>query len=519
MGREIACIGMIVGLLSAVPFPACGQEPQSFHVSQAIVRMPQVKTYLDITDGNDQAVPDLGAARLTASLGGRSLNAAGPSVSFEKSGEGVGYVFAIDTSGSILPKHLEQIKIAMANWIAEMGPMDRVALLSFSDKVDVISDFTADKNRVKDGLSRLQQGGDRTLLHLALSEALDLGTRHDQDLPDRRAVLVLSDGKDEGSGLAVEDVLLKAQTLHVPIYAIGYSNLPGKERRQYLDVLHRFALLSGGAYSESGEGDLAPSFVSVKKAIARVFIATFQCPDYPSDGHNYRLEVQLNAGTRSFSDGYELPVFSAQVRGPGGGPVSPAARGQRRKLMWVAGAGVGALLVLAGLFVFRRKRQRRKETDAVSPMPVQPVPWPPSAPIDAGAGATAIPELSQPPASSSVVRFQFTTLRGSRRGEKQEVEMRIPSRNGTATPVIHMGRLVIGRLPGCDLTLTGDDAVSGQHCALLWDKGRLIVQDLKSSNGTAVNGVPVRGDQPLESGDVIAVGHNEYRMMVLPEQL
>jgi hypothetical protein len=199
--------------------------------------------------------------------------------------------------------------------------------------------------------------------------------------------------------------------------------------------------------------------------------------------------------------------------------VSPAARGQRRKLMWVAGAGVGALLVLAGLFVFRRKRQRRKETDAVSPMPVQPVPWPPSAPIDAGAGATAIPELSQPPASSSVVRFQFTTLRGSRRGEKQEVEMRIPSRNGTATPVIHMGRLVIGRLPGCDLTLTGDDAVSGQHCALLWDKGRLIVQDLKSSNGTAVNGVPVRGDQPLESGDVIAVGHNEYRMMVLPEQL
>jgi pSer/pThr/pTyr-binding forkhead associated (FHA) protein len=64
--------------------------------------------------------------------------------------------------------------------------------------------------------------------------------------------------------------------------------------------------------------------------------------------------------------------------------------------------------------------------------------------------------------------------------------------------------LVIGRSPGCDLTLA-EPSVSRWHAELIRDGERWVVRDMGSTNGTRLNGWRVRR-AVLEPGDVLALG-------------
>ncbi|HEX3795488.1 MAG TPA: DUF3662 and FHA domain-containing protein [Acidimicrobiales bacterium] len=64
--------------------------------------------------------------------------------------------------------------------------------------------------------------------------------------------------------------------------------------------------------------------------------------------------------------------------------------------------------------------------------------------------------------------------------------------------------LVIGRLPECGIVLS-DTNVSRRHAELRRAGDGVLLTDLGSTNGTRVNGVPVR-EQILVSGDEVSVG-------------
>jgi pSer/pThr/pTyr-binding forkhead associated (FHA) protein len=64
--------------------------------------------------------------------------------------------------------------------------------------------------------------------------------------------------------------------------------------------------------------------------------------------------------------------------------------------------------------------------------------------------------------------------------------------------------LTLGRHPEQDITLE-DNAVSSLHAELRPENGGWLIVDLGSSNGTLVNGLPVRR-AVLHSGDRIELG-------------
>jgi hypothetical protein len=66
------------------------------------------------------------------------------------------------------------------------------------------------------------------------------------------------------------------------------------------------------------------------------------------------------------------------------------------------------------------------------------------------------------------------------------------------------GPAVLGRLPECDVVVN-DPNVSRRHAEFRRVSDGVVVTDLGSTNGTRVNGVPVR-EQQLISGDEITVG-------------
>jgi len=66
------------------------------------------------------------------------------------------------------------------------------------------------------------------------------------------------------------------------------------------------------------------------------------------------------------------------------------------------------------------------------------------------------------------------------------------------------GEVTIGRSPDCQIVLK-DFGISRTHARLVADEEGVRIQDLKSKNGTQVNGVPVV-EAPLKDGDRILLG-------------
>lgn len=67
------------------------------------------------------------------------------------------------------------------------------------------------------------------------------------------------------------------------------------------------------------------------------------------------------------------------------------------------------------------------------------------------------------------------------------------------------GEGVIGRAPTCAIHLK-DDHVSLTHARVFERGGTLWVEDLKSTNGTLLNGQSIRHAAPLHAGDRLTVG-------------
>lgn len=73
------------------------------------------------------------------------------------------------------------------------------------------------------------------------------------------------------------------------------------------------------------------------------------------------------------------------------------------------------------------------------------------------------------------------------------------------------GKILIGRAEECDIRPLGEE-VSRRHCAVVAEGGGLTVQDLKSRNGTYVNGVRIAAKVTAADGDVIRVGPLELKV-------
>ena len=91
----------------------------------------------------------------------------------------------------------------------------------------------------------------------------------------------------------------------------------------------------------------------------------------------------------------------------------------------------------------------------------------------------------------------------------------IPSTTRKAAPTAPGTRLeiraelVAGRDPHNAISIPADGYASGRHARFLRGDQSDIVEDLKSTNGTYVNGQRLGGAQPLRPGDVVTIGQTQ----------
>src|SRR6185503_6971824 len=144
-------------------------------------------------------------------------------------------VLMVDASSSVA-SNLDDFRRAADGFAERLQREDRISLIKFDDRIELLQDWTNSRFQLKRALNRIEPGmftRFNDALMLAAKEQFSAGkTRH--------AVIVLSDGIDSGRGAATLEAalqaLLKAQ---VTVYVVSNTQIARASKRAELDTLLR----------------------------------------------------------------------------------------------------------------------------------------------------------------------------------------------------------------------------------------------------------------------------------------
>lgn len=173
-------------------------------------------------------------------------------------------VLLLDVSGSV-EERMDFIRKAARDFLRTTSPQDRISIISFRDDIQIISDFSTDRQLLSRKLDEIDAGGG-TALYDALGYVLAEPLQRLRG--ERTAIVVMSDGDDNKSFLpfpAILEALTESGALVYPLYVpsglIPESSVPRPEitidplRTRYLTLTTRaeeearkLADASGGIY-------------------------------------------------------------------------------------------------------------------------------------------------------------------------------------------------------------------------------------------------------------------------------
>ncbi|HEU4796588.1 MAG TPA: VWA domain-containing protein [Pyrinomonadaceae bacterium] len=173
-------------------------------------------------------------------------------------------VLLLDVSGSV-EERMDFIRKAARDFLRTASPQDRISIISFRDDIQVISDFSTDRQMLSRKLDEIDAGGG-TALYDALGYVLTGPLRRLRG--ERTAIVVMSDGDDNKSFIpfpAILEALSESGALVYPLYVpsglVPEASVPKPEitidplRTRYLTLTTRaeeearkLAAASGGVY-------------------------------------------------------------------------------------------------------------------------------------------------------------------------------------------------------------------------------------------------------------------------------
>ncbi|HST52619.1 MAG TPA: VWA domain-containing protein [Pyrinomonadaceae bacterium] len=213
-----------------------------------------------VTDHNGRAIAGLTAKDFTVTEDGseRAVRDVQPATA------PFNLILVLDVSGSV-EERIDFIRKAALSFLDTASPQDRIAIISFRDDVQLVSDFTTDRHLLSERIKDIQAGG-ATALYDALGYSLVDTLKPLRG--ERTGIVVLSDGDDNRSFLSfqsVVDTIYETGAIIYPLYIpsglMPASDTAGAEaaldptRSRFLELTSRadvegrkLAEVSGGTY-------------------------------------------------------------------------------------------------------------------------------------------------------------------------------------------------------------------------------------------------------------------------------
>lgn len=238
----------------------------------------------------------------------------------------VNIAILLDTSRST-ERVLDEIQKAALEFIEQLKPNDRCLIISFDWQVRVLSDLTGDREKLKKTI-RNAGIGERfgTVMQDAVYQAV---SRNFAGVKGRKAIILLTDGKDFGSFTEKEELLNRLEESDTLVYTVFYETglMPQRMMRQRLpypnpnrrggvfrrgggnpdrrrqrteraneeakDFLEEMAKVSGGRFYKNEIKDLSKTFRTIAEELRKQYLIGFY-PEIIESGKVYRIRVRVD---------------------------------------------------------------------------------------------------------------------------------------------------------------------------------------------------------------------------------
>jgi Ca-activated chloride channel family protein len=243
-------------------------------------------------------------------------------------------VLLLDVSGSV-EERIDFIRKAALNFLNTASPQDRIAIVSFRDDVQLVSNFTADRQLLTERIKDIQAGG-ATSLYDALGYSLVDTMRPLRG--ERTGVVILSDGDDNRSFLSFASIIETVYEtgaiiypLYIPSGLIPASSAPeatttlDPTRTRFLELTSRadeegrkLAEVSGGTYYPITRLEqLQRAYDDVAAQLRTAYTITYETAPEQRRDARVRVRVAREGATVRLSPAVSVSASAA------GGPTAP----------------------------------------------------------------------------------------------------------------------------------------------------------------------------------------------------
>jgi Ca-activated chloride channel family protein len=202
----------------------------------------------------------------------------------------LGVIF--DVSGSMANK-IDKSRDAVVEFFKTANPEDEFFLVTFSEKPEVLADFTTSIEDIQSKLIYATPKG-RT----ALLDAIYLGmNRMRKAKQQKKALLIISDGGDNHSRYTEGEIKSMVKEADVQIYAIGLYDRDFKtpEEREGPELLSEISDVTGGrTFTIGSPSELADVATKIGIELRNQYVLGYRPGNPGKDGKWRKIKVRLN---------------------------------------------------------------------------------------------------------------------------------------------------------------------------------------------------------------------------------
>jgi len=200
-------------------------------------------------------------------------------------------VVACDVSGSMTPA-MPRLKIAVKEFLAAVPSRDQVTLIGFNDSIFALTRRQVDPAERLKAVDRLAPWGATALYDVILRGVDMLGKQ-----PGRRAMIVFSDGEDQGSHASLTDVERRLQASDVTLYMIGQGR--GVEVEALKSVMTRLVEPTGGrALFTDNIDQLHLAFSDLLEELSNQYLLGYESTNTKRDDAFRKIALRVDGQSR-----------------------------------------------------------------------------------------------------------------------------------------------------------------------------------------------------------------------------
>jgi Ca-activated chloride channel family protein len=202
-------------------------------------------------------------------------------------------VFVLFDTSNYMYRGFVYASDAIADFVRGLDKSDSVAVYTFSRNLSRPAPLTHDRNDAIFGLRKAVAGDDA-----ALYNGLLLTLRDAAKVPGRKVIIVFSNGPDNASLIAPDDVRAVAEDDGIPIYVISTNDVSKDPTSS--NVFKRISTRTGGkAYFAKTWQKQVEAFESIREDLGNSYTITYYPQPNPNEGfRKINVEIVTDVGKK-----------------------------------------------------------------------------------------------------------------------------------------------------------------------------------------------------------------------------